>query len=116
VSGGGVRVEVRSLGLAPGLLELAMLNEQSAAFDDYADAHSTRIGSGFGNWQPVSGSYARLRAGSLGVEWAQQAAGGSQFLAGREAVPPDFDWSGMEYVFDSRFTSVDYTITIQGAA
>jgi GT2 family glycosyltransferase len=112
---GSIQVEVRSLGLAPGLIEIDLLNEQSAAFDNYADAQGTRIGAAFGNWQPVAGSYARLRSDSLGVEWAQQVAGSSRFLAGRESAPPDFDWSGLEYAFDSRFTSVDYTVTIQRA-
>ncbi|HEY4028423.1 MAG TPA: glycosyltransferase [Candidatus Dormibacteraeota bacterium] len=111
-----IHVEVRSLGLAPGLLQLALLNEQSAAFDDYADAEGTRIGADFGNWQPVRGSYARVRSGSLGVEWSQVVAGDSQFLAGRElSSAPALDWSGMEYLFGSRFRSVDYDIRMQAA-
>jgi hypothetical protein len=116
VSGGTIAVEVRALGLAPGLVEIDLLNEQSAAFDDYADASGTRIGAAFGNWQPVAGGYARLRSGSLGVEWAQQVAGSSQFLAGRESAPPDFDWSGLEYVFGPGFKSVDYKIAVQRAS
>jgi hypothetical protein len=109
---GHVRIEVRSLGLAPGVLQVGVLNEQSAVFDDYADATSTRIGPAFLNWQAVSGTYARLRAGTLGIEWAQETAGDSQFQAGRELSPPDFDWSGLDYIFGPRFRGVDYTIAI----
>jgi hypothetical protein len=112
---GVVRVEVRSLGLEPGMLQLGVLNEQSAAFDDYADARGSRTGAAFGNWQTVSGSWARLRSGALGVEWAQETAGDSQFQAGREASPPDFNWSGMDYLFGPGFTSVDYTVSIKAA-
>src|SRR5207302_1454105 len=36
LSGARVTVEVRPLGLAPGLQGLTVLNEQSATFDDYA--------------------------------------------------------------------------------
>ncbi|HKF77909.1 MAG TPA: glycosyltransferase [Candidatus Dormibacteraeota bacterium] len=112
---GVVHIEVRSLGLAPGLLQLAVLNEQSAAFDDYADASGTRAGPAFGNWETVSGPWARLRAGALGVEWAQTAAGSSQFEAGRELSPPDFDWSGLDYLFGPGFTSVAYDVSIRAA-
>jgi len=111
----GVIVEVRSLGLAPGLLQVGVLNEQSAAFDDYADAAGDRTGAAFGNWQTVDGSWARLRSGALGVEWAQETAGSSQFQAGRESSPPDFNWSGLDYLFGPDFSAVDYAISIRGA-
>jgi cellulose synthase/poly-beta-1,6-N-acetylglucosamine synthase-like glycosyltransferase len=113
---GVVHVEVRSLGLASGLQQLAVLNEQSAAFDDYADAQGSRTGGAFTNWQTVGGSWARLRSGTLGVEWVQEAAGNSQFQAGRELSPPDFDWSGLDYLFGPGFTAVDYAVRIQAAA
>jgi hypothetical protein len=113
---GVVHVEVRSLGLASGMLQLAVLNEQSAAFDDYADAQGTRTGAQYPSWQTVGGSWARLRSSTLGVEWVQEAAGNSQFQAGRELSPPDFDWSGLDYVFGPGFTAVDYAVRIQAAA
>jgi hypothetical protein len=116
LTGGHVKVEVRPLGLAPGMLGLTVLNEQSAVFDDFADGTTKKIGPAFGNWEAVSGGYARLRAGSLGIEWLQSAAGNSTFHAGREVAPPDFDWSGLEYDFGSDFRGVDYTIDISKGA
>jgi hypothetical protein len=113
--GGVVTVSVRSLGLAPGVQQVAVLNEESAAFDDFADASGAHVGAAFGNWMAVSGPWARLRSGSLGIEWAQQVAGRSELHAGRELTPPDFDWSGLDYLFDAGFTSVDYTVSIRGA-
>ena len=112
----GVRIEIRSLGLAPGVQQVAILNEQSAAFDDYADATGSRTGAAFGNWMTVGGSWARLRSGTLGVEWSQEVAGRSELHAGRELSPPDFDWSGLDYVFDGGFTAVDYAVSIKGAS
>jgi hypothetical protein len=111
----GVQIEVQSLGLAPGMLQFAVLNEESAAFDDYADAQGALLGPAFGNWATVRGAWARLRSGTLGVEWAQETAGSSQFQAGRELSPPDFDWSGMDYLFDSGFTRVSYEVSIEAA-
>jgi cellulose synthase/poly-beta-1,6-N-acetylglucosamine synthase-like glycosyltransferase len=111
----GAQIAVRSLGLAPGLLQVAVLNEESAAFDDYADPQGTLLGPAFGNWETVRGAWARLRSSTLGVEWVQETAGSSQFQAGRELSPPDFDWSGMDYLFDSRFASVAYTVSIEAA-
>jgi hypothetical protein len=116
LTGGHVKVEVRPLDLRPGMLGLTVLNEQSAVFDDFADGTTKKIGPAFGNWEAVSGGYARLRAGSLGIEWVQSAAGNSTFHAGREIAPPDFDWSGLEYDFGSGFRGVDYTIDISKGA
>jgi cellulose synthase/poly-beta-1,6-N-acetylglucosamine synthase-like glycosyltransferase len=116
LTGGHVKIEVRPLDLRPGVLGLTVLNEQSAVFDDFADGTTTKVGAAFGNWEAVSGGYARLRAGSLGIEWVQSAAGNSTFHAGREIAPPDFDWSGLEYDFGSDFRGVDYTIDISRGA
>jgi hypothetical protein len=114
---GVVQVEVRSLGLAPGVLQVGVLNEESAAFDDFADASgAAHAGADFGNWMPVSGAWARLRSASLGIEWAQQVAGASELHAGRELSPPDFDWAGMDYLFDGAFTSVDYAVSVRAAS
>jgi hypothetical protein len=109
---GKLRVEVRVLSLAPGALQVEVLNEESAAFDNYADASQTRVGPAFGSWQAVPGDWARLRSGALGVEWSQVVAGHSELYAGREIQPPDFDWSGLDYQFGPDLRSVDYVISI----
>jgi len=114
---GDIDVEVRVLSLDRGVLKVGMFNEQSAAFDDFAYGRGagvlgTRQGPDFGPWQTVSGEWARLRSNTLGVEWGQQVAGDSEFRAGRESAPPDFDWSGLDYIFGPDFRSVDYTVTI----
>jgi cellulose synthase/poly-beta-1,6-N-acetylglucosamine synthase-like glycosyltransferase len=115
VARGRVAVQVRPLWLRAGAQQVVVLNEQSAAFDDLADASATRVGPAFANWTPVSGSWARLRSANLGVEWALTAAGRSTLEAGREQAPPDFDWSGLDYVFGPSFAGVDYQISIRRA-
>jgi hypothetical protein len=115
LGGGQVQVTVRSLGLAPGLQQVEVLNEESAAFDDMAEPGVTRLGADFGRWQPVAGAWARLRSGSLGIEWAQNRVPGAELDAGRELAPPDFDWSGLDYLFDAGFQSVDYAVSIRRA-
>jgi hypothetical protein len=88
------------------------LNEQSGAFNDLADASRTLIGDKLGPWEPVTGSWARLRSGSLGVEWSQSVLEGADLRAGREVAPPRFDWAGLDYVFGPDFTGATYTITV----
>jgi hypothetical protein len=92
LASGQLQVTVRSLGLEPGV---------------------TRLGAGFGRWQPVAGAWARLRSGSLGIEWAQDQVAGAELDGGRELAPPDLDWSGLDYVFDGGFRSADYTVSIR---
>lgn len=117
VSAGQIKVEVRVLSLNRAALKVGVFNEQSAAFDDFAYGRGSSVlgarrGSDFGPWQTVSGDWARLRSNTLGVEWEQQVAGNSELQAGRESAPPDFDWSGLDYIFGPDFRSVDYTVTI----
>jgi cellulose synthase/poly-beta-1,6-N-acetylglucosamine synthase-like glycosyltransferase len=112
VSPGHVRVEVRVLSLAAGALHVELLNEESAAFHNYADASGSLNGAAFSRWQAVAGDWARLRSDAFGVEWAQVVAGDSTLYAGRESQPPDFDWSGLDYQFGPGFRSVDYDIAI----
>ncbi|MDQ6880427.1 MAG: glycosyltransferase [Candidatus Dormibacteraeota bacterium] len=111
----GVMVEVHVLDLAPGYKELGILNEQSAAFNDFADAGHTLVGPAFGRWVRVDGSWARLRSGVLGVEWSVPALSGAQLHGGRELFPPQFDWAGLDYLFDVPPTAVTYHVTVQAA-
>ena len=115
ITAGGAEIAVRSLGLSPGVQQVNILNEESAAFNDYSDSAGTDLGPAFTNWQSVRGSWARLQSGSLGIEWGQETAGNSQFQAGREFNPPGFNWAGMDYLFGPNFTAVDYTVTIRRA-
>ena len=115
VAAGGVTVVVRPISLAPGYSQVAILNEESAAFDNAADPTATHLGADFGRWMPMSGGWARLRAGSLGVEWSVPALSGAQLYAGRELSLPGFDWAGLDYVFDGVFTGAAYQIHVQQA-
>jgi hypothetical protein len=40
---------------------------------------------------------------------------GGQLHGGRELFPPDFDWAGLDYMFDARPATVSYQITVQAA-
>jgi hypothetical protein len=115
VDSSGVSVAVRVLDLAPGYIEVGILNEQSAAFNDFAEPGHTFAGANFGNWVPAAGDYARLRSGSLGVEWSVPPVAGAQLHAGRELVKPDFDWAGLDYIFPASFTGASYHINVQEA-
>jgi hypothetical protein len=115
VDEGGVSIDVRPLWLAPGYLEVGILNEGSAAFDDFADQSQTRVGAAFGPWVAVEGPWARLRSGSLGVEWSVPQLSGARLHAGRELAPPDFNWAGLDYSFQGPFSGASYGIKLQEA-
>jgi hypothetical protein len=115
VDSSGVSIAVRVLSLASGYTEVEILNEQSAAFNDFAEPGHTFIGADFGNWVPAAGDYVRLRSGSLGVEWSAPLLLGAQLHAGRELVPPDFDWAGLDYTFPAPFIGASYHINVQEA-
>jgi len=112
---GGLTVSVRVINLDPGFSEVGILNEQSAAFDDFADPTQTLIGSSLGNWVAVQGPWARLRSASLGLEWSVPALDGAELHAGRELAAPGFDWAGLDYIFPASFTAVSYRINVQQA-
>jgi len=115
VFAGGLRVDVQPLELRPGWQQVVILNELSSAFDDYADRSQTLIGSAFPIWLPTSGSWARLRSGTAGLEWTLEALPGAQLHAGRELSLPDLDWSGLEYEFGAGFSSATYTVQVMKA-
>ena len=107
----GVAISVRTEWLAPGYTQVAILNEQSAAFDDLATGNQVTLG----NWTPVTGEWARLRSVSLDTEWSLPAISGASLYAGREFSPPNFNWAGLDYVFDGRFGGADYRINVEEA-
>ena len=111
----GVAIDVRVLELSPGYIEVAILNEQSAAFNNYADSSRTLMGAAFGNWVPVSGEWARLRSSSLGVEWSVPSLPGADLHGGRELAAPDFDWAGLDYTFKGQFSGTHYVIEVKPA-
>jgi cellulose synthase/poly-beta-1,6-N-acetylglucosamine synthase-like glycosyltransferase len=116
VDASGVAISVAVLHLDPGYSEVGVLNEQSAAFDDFAAAgRPALIGPEFGRWVAVSGRWARLRSASLDLEWSLPALPGASLHGGREYAPPDLDWAGLDYVFPAPFTGATYRIDVQEA-
>jgi cellulose synthase/poly-beta-1,6-N-acetylglucosamine synthase-like glycosyltransferase len=112
----GLTIAVRALWLAPGYTEVGVLNEQSSAFDDFAaDGQPALIGPAFGSWIPVSGRWARLRSGSIGLEFSVPAVAGASLFGGREHQPPDFDWAGLDYMFAGSFSGATYHINLEAA-
>jgi hypothetical protein len=112
----GVSISVAPRWLAPGYTEVGILNEQSAAFDDLAaERQPTLTGDAFGSWIRMSGTWARLRSGSSGIEWSLPAVSGAALYAGREHGAPDFDWAGLDYMFPASFTGTSYHIDIAEA-
>jgi len=111
----GVSIVVRPVWLAPGFTQVGILNEQSAAFDDFADSTHNLIGPHFPNWTPVEGSWGRLRSASLGVEWSAPVLPGSQMHAGRELIGTDFNWAGLDYLFPPTFDGATYHLNVQEA-
>jgi hypothetical protein len=111
----GVSVMVHPIWLAPGFTQVGILNEQSAAFSDYADATQTLIGARFPSWVSVEGGWGRLRSATLGVEWSAPAIAGAELHAGRELISSDFNWAGMDYLFPSSFAGANYHINVQEA-
>jgi hypothetical protein len=115
VDASGLSIDVRPIWLKPGYVEVGILNEGSAAFNDFADQSQKRIGTAFGPWVEVQGPWARLRSGSLGIEWSLPQLSGAQLHAGREFKPPDFNWAGLDYTFAAPFSGATYRITLQEA-
>ena len=116
IDGSGVTITVKALWLAPGSMGVGILNEQSAAFDDYASAGDpTRTGAAFGSWMPVTGAWARLRSASFDLEWSAPALPGADLYAGRELIAPSFDWAGLDYMFPASFSGATYRINVQEA-
>src|SRR5207248_2391632 len=100
-----------------GYSEVGILNEQSAAFDDFAAAgQPALVGPAFGNWAPVSGSWARLRSGTLGVEWSASQVPGATLYAGREKVAPDFDWAVLDYMITMQDEALSLGAQVRGKA
>lgn len=111
---GGLAVGVRVLWLAPGALQTGILNEQSAAFDDFAEPGRTLVGPAFGRWEPVTGAWARLRSAAGGVEWSLPQLAGAELDGGRE-LTGNLDWAGLDYLFGPAFGGTTYTVHIQEA-
>jgi len=112
----GIGANVRVIRLDPGYSEIGILNEQSAAFNDFAaDGSQTLLNGQFGSWEPVTGAWARLQSTGLGVQWSVPSISGAQLHGGRELTPPDFNWAGLDYLFPSSFAGATYFINVQEA-
>jgi glycosyltransferase involved in cell wall biosynthesis len=116
VTSDGVGVSVRVIRLAAGYSEVGILNEQSSAFNDFAAEKSQTLLDGrFGRWVPVNGDWARLQSRALSVQWSVPSIAGAQLYGGRESIPPDLDWAGLDYVFGPAFADVTYFIRVMEA-
>jgi hypothetical protein len=112
----GIAITVHVLRLAPGYTEVGILDEQSSAFNDFAEDNGpTLIDRDFGRWVPVDGAWARLQSKSLGVQFSLPSIAGAQLHGGRELIRPDFDWAGLDYIFGPSFTDTSYVIKVQEA-
>ena len=112
----GITAIVQVIRLDPGYSEVGILNEQSAAFNDFAaEGSATLLNGQFGNWVPVTGAWARLQSKDLGVQWSVPSITGAQLHGGRELTPPNFNWAGLDYLFPSSFTGAIYHINVQEA-
>ena len=112
----GITIAVKLLWLTPGYSEFGLLNEQSAAFNDFAAGQQpTLIDGAFGNWVPVAGQWARLRSASLGIEWSVSQMPGAALYGGRELAAPDLNWAGLDYLLSGPFTGATYRINVQDA-
>lgn len=112
----GILVSARVIELAPGYTEIGILNEESAQFNDFAaDGSPSLVDGQFGNWVPVTGTWARLQSTSLGVQWSVPAIAGGELHGGRELVQPGFDWAGLDYVFPATVGDISYHINVQRA-
>ena len=112
----GISATVKVIQLEPGYSQIGILNEQSAAFNDFAADGSPNLLNGrFGSWEPVTGAWARLQSKDLGVQWSVPSITGAQLHGGRELSQPDFNWAGLDYLFPSTFAGTAYHINIQEA-
>jgi hypothetical protein len=112
----GTSVRVRVVTLQPGFIEVGILNEQSAAFNDLAaDDQMTLVGGHIGRWVPIDGGWARLQSKSLGVQFSLPAIPNAQLHGGRELIGTDFNWAGLDYIFGPSFTETNYFINVQKA-
>ena len=112
---GELRVSVRVARLDAGVQQVVLLNEESSAFDDYADRSATRLGRAIGSRTAVAGDWARFRSAALGgLEWEVPAPPGAagRFFGERESRGGSIDFSGLEWELGADFTTVDYTISI----
>lgn len=112
---GAIEVLVKPTSLTAGASQFVILNEESAAFDDYADAGGQASGAAIGSWVPVVSDWARFRSGPLAVEWAVPAPPSAGFFRARELRAPGLDLSGLEYQFGPGFQGIDYQITVRRA-
>jgi hypothetical protein len=115
VDTGGISIVVKPLQLQGGYTQIAILNEESATFNDFADSSQTLVDRSFGKWVLVQGDWARLRSARLGVEWSVPAIAGARLYAGRELSAPGFNWAGLDYLFNGQFAGAAYRIHVQEA-
>lgn len=111
VSPGRVAVSAVPLALPADVQSVVLLNEESAAFDDFADPTQKLAGAAFGSYQPARGGWARLRSAAYDLEWSLRPVPGAQLMAEREHTP-SIDFAGLEYQFGADFTGASYDLEV----
>ncbi len=118
VDAAGISISVKPLWLVPGYSQVGVLNEQSAAFNDFSAAGMTSplLDKDFPRWIATSGPWARLQSKTLGVQWSLPSITGAELDAGRELQSSDFNWAGLDYMFPASFTGAEYHINVKEAS
>lgn len=106
VVGSTVQVSARALELSPSVDGVALLNQESASFDDFADSSQTVTGAALWGSVAPSGAWARLRSQTLQMEWSVPARAGVDLSAQRTG-----DAAGLDFTFGPGWTGADYSIT-----
>jgi hypothetical protein len=114
VSPARITVVAAPLVLPADLQSLVLLNEASAAFDDFADPTQKLAGAAFGSYQPAGGGWARLRSAAEDLEWSLPPVAGARLVAEREHAA-GIDFAGLEYEFGPDFTGATYSLEVMKA-
>ncbi|MBI4188693.1 MAG: hypothetical protein HY529_05765 [Chloroflexi bacterium] len=95
-------------------MEIIMANEQGAShFDVYRDsAGITRTGKEIGSWQVVMADHAFFTDPHHGITFSLATTAGAKLFRGREVVPEQLAWAGLDYVLSTHPHHFTYEILV----